>query len=344
MTLPKTMQALQITSYEKDMHKALEGLHVVTKNVPVPGPGEVLVKVEASPCNPSDILFLQNQYGITKTLPAVPGWEGAGTVVAAGKGLFGWLLKGKRVAFATQADRDGTWAQYCLADAKFCIPLNDAIPIDQAAGLIVNPLSAIAMMQMARGHKAIVQDAAASQLGRMLVRLALRAGKPLINIVRRPEQMELLKSLGAQYILNSEDPQFLDALKKLSAELNATCAFDAIAGSMTGTLMSALPKDSIVYVYGGLSGHPSGGISPLSMIFDSKRMEGFWLTKWIASQGMIGMLKVTRDAQNLISEGVIHTDISQKVPLENAPAAIQEYAREMSSGKVVIKPQLSQVP
>lgn len=259
-------------------------------------------------------------------------------MVASGGGLLGWWLKGKRVAFATQQDSDGSWAQYCVANAKFCIPLKENIPIDQAAGLIVNPLSAIAMMQLAHGHNAIVQNAAASQLGRMIIRLAAKAKVPLINIVRRQEQIEFLKSLGAQYILHSENPHFLADLKELSGQLNATCALDAIAGAMTGALMSALPKDSVVYVYGGLSGHPSGGISPLSLIFESKRVEGFWLTKWIETQGMMGMLKVSREVRNLISEGVIQTAIFKTVGLDGAAAAIKEYTREMSLGKVIIKP------
>lgn len=335
------MKALQVASYDKDLPKALDQLHVVTKNVPALKAGEVLVRVEACPCNPSDLLFLQGLYGVTKSLPAVPGWEGAGTVVATGGGLLGWWLKGKRVAFAIQSDRDGTWAQYSVADAKFCVPLNENIPIEQAASLIINPLSAIAMMQLARNHKAIVQNAAASQVGRMIISLAARAKKPLINIVRRPEQVELLMSLGAKNILHSEDPQFLTNLKNLSAQLNATCAFEAIAGGMTGTLLSALPRDSVVHVYGGLSGQPCGGISPLSLIFEEKRVEGFWLTKWIEEQGTIGMLKIFKEVQNLISQGLINTEISQAVSLDSAPAAIKAYTREMSRGKVIIKPQLS---
>ena len=334
------MKALQITSYDKDIFEALDHLQVVTKDRPIPGYGEVLIKVEATPCNPSDLRFLQRQYGITKTLPAVPGWEGAGTVIATGGGLSGWWLKGKRVAFGIQSDRDGTWAEYCVADAKLCIPLKESIPIEQGAALIINPLTAIGLMQVALscGHKALVQNAAASQLGRMIINLAARAKVPLINIVRRLEQVDLLKSLGAQYVLHSEDPQFFSSLQNLAAELNATCAFDAVAGESTGMLLNALPNKSTLIVHGGLSGNPCGGISPIELIFQSKKIEGFLVSKWTKDQGTLGMLKVLNQTQNLIADGVIKTAIFKTVTLEEAPTAIKEYVREMSQGKVIIKP------
>lgn len=340
MNIPDQMNALQIERYEEDIQKALDQLRIVKKTVPSPGPGQVLIKIEAAPCNPSDLLFMQGRYGVRKTLPTTPGWEGAGTVVATGGGLMGWWLKGKRVAFAIQSDSDGTWAEYCLVDAKMCVPLKDSIDFDQGSTLIINPISAIGLMQKAKvlGHKALVQNAAASQLGRMVINLASRASIPLINIVRRQEQVELSKSLGAQYVLNSEEETFLQDLKNLSAKLEATCAFDAIAGPMTGIMLSALPKGSIIYVYGGLSGKLCSEISPLSLIFESKRVEGFWLTKWIGEQGSFGMLKVLRETQNLMTEGVIKTSIYKTVSLVQVPAALKEYVKEMSQGKVIIKP------
>lgn len=92
------MKAVQIDETVSDIETAINSLIIVERPKPKPGPGEVLVKIEAAPCNPSDLLFLQGMYGVRKSLPAVPGWEGAGVVVEAGKGVLPWLLKGKRVA------------------------------------------------------------------------------------------------------------------------------------------------------------------------------------------------------------------------------------------------------
>jgi len=98
--IPERMHAVQLDRYDPDLDRAIESLGVVSKPVPQTGRGQVLIKIEAAPCNPSDLLFLQGLYGVTKTLPAVPGWEGAGTVVKAGGSLLGRMLLGRRVACA----------------------------------------------------------------------------------------------------------------------------------------------------------------------------------------------------------------------------------------------------
>lgn len=338
MDIPKEMKALQINKYEADIHAAIKDLQVVTKPVPIPGRGQVLIKIEASPCHPSDLLFLKGSYVKKKTLPTVPGWEGAGTVIANGGGLKGCWLKGKRVAYGHQSDLDGTWAEYCIADQDFCIPLNSSIDFEQ--GLFINPMTAIGIEQTARnaGHQALVQTAAASQLGRMIVRLTAKYEMPLINIVRGPQEAEILKSLGAQYILNSEDENFIHEFKELAARLKATCAFDAVAGPMTGLIANALPPKSIVYVYGVLSEKACEGISPFTLIFESKKILGFLTYNWIMEKGTFGKLKLVRDVQNLISEGILKTEIYKTVTLEEASSALEEYSRTMTLGKVIIKP------
>src|SRR5690606_33818110 len=119
--------------------------------------------------------------GAIKTLPTVPGWEGAGTVVASGGGLLAGWLQGKRVACALQADRDGTWAQYFVANAAECIPLKSRLSTEQGASLIINPMTALALLKTAQrgGHRAAVHTASASQLGRILLMLASDANFPL---------------------------------------------------------------------------------------------------------------------------------------------------------------------
>ncbi len=200
----------------------------------------MLVKIEATPCNPSDLLLLQGKYGALKKLPTVPGWEGAGTVVASGGGwLAGWL-NNKRVACGGQGDRDGTWAEYFLANATECIPLKRGLRMDAAASLIINPLTAIGLLDTARrgGHSAAVHTAGASQLGRMLLRIAGQAEYPIVCVVRRAEQVQLLKSMGAERVLNSADVDFVEQFATACRQVNATAAFEAVAGDMTGTLLA----------------------------------------------------------------------------------------------------------
>src|SRR3990172_4471547 len=131
--IPKKMRAVVLEEYRENVLDAIAGLKLMERAVPPLRRGQVLVRIEAAPCNPSDLLLLQGKYGTLKTLPTVPGWEGAGTVVASGGGLLAGWLKGKRVACALRDDRDGTWAEYFVADAADCIPLKRQVTFEQAA-------------------------------------------------------------------------------------------------------------------------------------------------------------------------------------------------------------------
>src|SRR5438046_7825824 len=121
--IPEKMRAVVLNEYHYDIANAIGGLKVTERPVHAPRRGQVLVKIAAAPCNPSDLLLLQGKYGTLKTLPTVPGWEGAGTVVASGGGFLAGMLRGKRVACGLQGDRDGAWAQFAVANANECIPL-----------------------------------------------------------------------------------------------------------------------------------------------------------------------------------------------------------------------------
>lgn len=340
MNVPVLMNALQIDQYHEDPFEAIRSLKLVTKPTPKPSKGQVLIKVAAAPCNPSDILLLQGKYGKRKTLPATPGWEGAGTVVATGGGLLGRWLVGKRVAFSAQSDGDGSWADYCVVDAKTCIPLKRDVSFEQGACLIINPLTAVGLIDEATsgGHTAIIQTGAASQVGRMVLQLAKLKKIPAIHIVRRPDQEELLKKLGAEIVLNSEAPDFVQTLKAEAKRLNATIAFDAVAGNMTGTLQSAMPNHSSVLVYGALSGANCSHITPLGLIFQEKVVKGFYLSGWIAKKGFWGLYRATNLVQNLIAQNTFHTDISTHVSLAETARALEVYQKEMTAGKVIIQP------
>ncbi len=332
------MKVLQIEQHIIDPVEAIKSLKVVEKPIPEPKHGQVLIKMKAAPCNPSDVLFLQGLYGVTKTMPAVPGWEGAGEVVKSGGGFKAWMLQGKRAAFAGQKDADGTWAEYYIADADSCIPLKAEVSYAQGASLLINPLTAYGLVEQAiRGnHRGIVQTAAASQLGRMVNKICIDKNIPLINILRREEQCELLRSLGASVTLNSESPDFEDQLRAEVKKHHATIGFDAVGGAMSGTVLNALDEGGKVLVYGALSGDACGELSPLELIFKNKGLEGFWLTSWMKSAGSIGLLRATNYVQRSMVNVIFATAINKEVSLEQAPEAILEYCQSMTSGKVLI--------
>ncbi|MGH2501996.1 MAG: zinc-binding dehydrogenase, partial [Ktedonobacterales bacterium] len=285
--IPKTMRALVLHAYEAD---SFASLTIEERPTPRPGPGEALVRMAASPINPSDLASLQGLYGVRKPLPMVPGIEGSGTVVAIGPGFLARRLLGKRVACAAGAG-DGAWAEYIVAPATQCSPLPASVSDEQGAMRIVNPYTAWAHLGMARqaSNRVIIQTAAASALGQMVNKLARLRGVTVINVVRRDAQVETLRALGVAHILNSEAPDFDERLRALSHQLGARLAFDAVAGAMTAQLLAALPPEGRVIVYGGLAGEQIS-LNPGDLIFNQRRVEGFYLSRWIAHQNPLALL------------------------------------------------------
>jgi NADPH:quinone reductase-like Zn-dependent oxidoreductase len=333
---PATMRALVLHAYDPGSYASLT---LEERPTPHPGRGAVLVRMAASPINPSDLAALQGLYGVPKALPVVPGIEGCGTVVRAGSGYLARRLLGKRVACAAGAG-DGAWAEYMVAPARQCSPLPTSVSDEQGAMRIVNPYTAWAHLTIARQARArtIVQTAAASALGRMVNRLAQLRGMQVINIVRRDAQAQTLRALGAKHILNSEAPDFDPQLRDLCRQLDARLAFDAVAGSMTVRLLNALPPEGRVVVYGGLAGEIIS-LNPGDLIFNQRRVEGFYLARWVARQNPLALLAMQRQLYKL--GDLTHATIQLRARLEEVQHAIATYEASMSAGKVLLMPGLS---
>lgn len=330
--IPATHKVVQLSAYE-----GASALSLVEKPVPVPEGKQVLVRVLAAPINPSDEIFTRGQYGVRKPLPCVPGFEGSGVVVAAGN-LIGKALMGRRVAFTHLDNHDGTWAEYCLTDVTSCFPLKDGVSDEQGAMLVVNPLTAWGMCHVAEqeGHKAIIHTAAASALGRFLAVYAEKRGLPVIHVVRRAEQRDILESKGARHVLDSSDANFNAKLKTLAKELQATLAFDAVSGPMTGQLIDAMPRKSSVRIYGALSAQPVT-LNPGALIFSGKSVSGFYLSELFSAQTLPHLLKGALDIQNLVEDGFT-TAVAQRRSLAEAQSAVADYMKNMTAGKVLFVP------
>ncbi|MCH8342939.1 MAG: zinc-binding dehydrogenase, partial [Planctomycetes bacterium] len=335
--LPAQMRAVTLAEHHQELDEAIRGLTVTQRPVPTPGRGQVLVKIEAAPCNPSDLIFLQGRHDQQRTLPAVPGREGAGTVVASGGGWFAGWLKGRRVACAVRGDRDGTWAEYFLADAADCIPLKRKLTLRQGASLIINPLTAMGLLATARadGHRGAIHTAAASQLGRMLLPLAAEADFPLICVVRRTEQVELLKAAGAAHVLNSSDDDFPHRLHSACREHGVTAAFDAVGGAMTGMLLAAMPARSCVYLYGSLAGEPCRDIGSMDLIYHGKKVAGFYLADWLGRRGLLRNLAASNRAQQMLIDGRIETKVQRRMTLDEVVDGLRQYVNRMTDGKTL---------
>ncbi|WP_088285769.1 zinc-binding dehydrogenase [Ideonella sp. A 288] len=267
---------------------------------PVPAADEVVLRVEAAPINPSDIGLLFGAADLAtlavtgsgaatvararvpagamkamagrlgQSLPA--GNEGAGVVVEAGSSPAAQALLGRTVA----ALGGGMYAQFRTLKAEQCLLLPEGTAAADGASCFVNPLTALGMVETMRreGHRALVHTAAASNLGQMLNRICLEDGIGLVNIVRKPEQADLLRAAGARHVCVSSAPSFTEDLTQALVDTGATIGFDAtgggtLAGQILGGMEAALNRTATeysrygstthkqVYVYGGLDTGPT---------------------------------------------------------------------------------------
>jgi NADPH:quinone reductase-like Zn-dependent oxidoreductase len=338
MEFPATTKALVIEAYNANLVRALRGMKMIEKPFPEPQPGEVLVKMDASPVNPSDIAFLRGMYNVNKPLPAVPGFEGTGIIVETGDENSKNLI-GKRVSFFTQDDSDGAWCEYLCLKAGNYLFVNNELPVEQAACLFINPFTAYAMFDEAlkSGTRAIIQTAANGQVGRFIRFFAKENGINVINLVRKNEHVEALKSEGELYVLNLNDENFYENLKNLNNNLNATVAIDAVGGEITGKLMNVMPAGSQVILYGGLSGALISMIDPLEVIFKSKILKGFNLGDWMKSVSDEELERISGYLQALFIQKKLETRIQASFPLENFYDGLRAYISNMSAGKVLFR-------
>ena len=260
-----TRRGLQIRSIVKK--EGIVEISIADVPTPEPKPDEVIVRIDASPINPSDqgLLFAGADLSTarasgTADLPVVTasvppavmkslagrleqslpvGNEGAGVVVQAGTSPAAQALMGKTVAILGGA----MYAQYRCIKAVQCLVLPPGTTPAEGADCFVNPLTALGMVETMRreGHKALVHTAAASNLGQMLNRICLTDRVPLVNIVRKPEHADLLRKIGAAYVCNSSAPSFMDELTEALVATGATIAFDAIGGgTLAGKILAAM--------------------------------------------------------------------------------------------------------
>ncbi|HPE56939.1 MAG TPA: zinc-binding dehydrogenase [Bacteroidales bacterium] len=336
MTIKRT-KAVVLPLYNDNLIRALLGLKIEEREIPELKPDEVLIKLGASPCNPSDIAFLRGGYNIVKPIPVVPGFEAMGEVVETGTEA--QHLINKKVSCFSQEDSDGTWAEYFRAKAKDCIVLKDGIKNDQAACLSINPLTALGMFELVEkaGNVPFVLNAAGGQVPVFMRVLAAEKGIEVINIVRKEEQVEQLRNAGQKMVLNSTAEDFSDQLAQACNTLNPLFAFDAVAGEISGQMLNSLPEEGTLVIYGGLSGQSVSGIDTMGVIFKRKKVIGFNLNEWIAEMDENTFKEQTDHVQDLFIEEKFKTQIQGSYKLEDVVTGIRAYIKSMSAGKILLK-------
>ena len=343
---------------------------------PEPTGNQVLVQMEAAPINPSDLAILTSaadfenaEYSDGKVVAQMPepflsgqrarhgqklpaGNEGAGTVIATGDGDMAKALMGQRVACVP----GNAFSQYAIADAMMCLPLGDH-SCETGASSFVNPMTALGFVETAKmeGHDAIVHLAAASNLGQMLNKICQEDGMKLVNIVRRQEHVDLLKGIGAEYVVNSSDDDYMTQLRDAIAATGAFLGFDPIGGGQnTDNVLKAMEQvavkqmseysrygsnqDKKMYQYGRLNLTEPTILTPSYGL--QWTVAGWLLTPFLQKAGMETVVRMrTRVQQNLTT--TFASSYKAKVSLEGmlTKDAILDYRQMKTGEKYLVTPQ-----
>jgi NADPH:quinone reductase len=305
---------------------------------PEPGPGEVRVRMIASPINPSDLLVTRGRYGVLPKLPATPGFEGVGVVDKVGPGLnlLGRLARGKRVTVINS--KGGNWAEYAVISARQARPVPADLPDEQVASFFVNPATVLAMvrhvLQVPRGGW-LLQSAAGSALGKMVIKLGKHDGFRTLNVVRRREAMAELQALGGDAVICSADAPIDEQVRRIVGPQGVKYALDPVGGD-TGTLVfQSLAPEAMLLVYGTLSQEPLR-IDPRLMIAGDRQVRGFWLGHWMPSRSIPAALALFREIARLIRAGVLATEPGPRFPLDQIAAAVRQAEEPGKPGKVLL--------
>eukprot|EP00462_Mataza_sp_D1_P022406 CAMPEP_0175143892 /NCGR_PEP_ID=MMETSP0087-20121206/13772_1 /TAXON_ID=136419 /ORGANISM="Unknown Unknown, Strain D1" /LENGTH=350 /DNA_ID=CAMNT_0016428187 /DNA_START=61 /DNA_END=1113 /DNA_ORIENTATION=- len=328
------MKRLVLVQPHKDVAQAQ--LRIEEVDVPTPRSGQVLIRVSAAPINPSDYgewrhVVEGKEFGEPRPI----GKEGSGVVVAVGSGFTNGLL-GKKVGFTNLPRGQGAYSEYVCASAmQSAFPLPESVPVEAAASFFVNPYTVYGILDTAqsRGSPGLVHTAAASQLGQMMVKYCKAKKVPLINVVRRQEQKEILQALGAEHVVVTGDNEnWKKELKTLVTEQKVTCAFDAVGGDMAGDLTDILPPKGHYFIYGGLAGKGMCNINPLDIIYRGITVNGFFLGSWIKNGGSLSMLMRLKGASAAVLPALTDGWSSSQFVDCSLDSAFSEFQKMWSTG------------
>lgn len=313
-------------------------LYLAEAQIPVPTPskGQVLIKLRVASVNPSDLHYIKGEYGQPRRKGVPAGFEGCGDVVAAGGGAE--MFVGQRVAFAVTPTGSGAWAEYALTDAAACIPLRPDVSDIDGSAQIVNPLTAVAMVDIAeKAGDAFVISAATSQLGKLMIGLAKDTDLNVIALVRRAEAIDPLKKLGAAEVLETTAPDFSDQFAAASRTLKPRVFLDAVSDQISETVFTLMPNNARWISYGKLGADAPTLTQMGQFIFMGKQIEGFWLTNWMRTTSPAEQARVVGEVQARFADGRWHTDVATTLTLDEVVSGLAA-ATKLTDGKIVVTP------
>lgn len=324
------MRVAQVSRFGKPE----EVIEVVEHSEPnPPGAGEVLVQTEFFPINPADVLNLEGKYGATAPLlPMIPGAEGVGRVTAVGAGV-AHLKPGDRVMLPGP----GAWRERALGKAAGMFALPAGVDPKQLAMLRVNPPTAFLMLHQYVALQAgqwVIQNAANSGVGHLLIKLARDAGMKTANVVRREELVAPLRAYGGDAVL--VDGPNLDArVREVIGGGTLALGIDAVGGTATQRLARCVADGGTVVNYGVLSGDACV-VDTREFIFRGVNLTGFWLRRWFAETPPNEIAALYRRLAGKLADGTLAVEVEKVYPLGQLKEAVAHAARGGRGGKILV--------
>ncbi len=298
-------------SYQKALQYQVHGdpkevLEIIELPVPKPGPGEVLIEMQASPIHPSDLGLIMGSYGRPRNPPAIAGREGVGTVVKCGKGVDEKVM-GRPVALS---DNEGVWQEYLVAKANNLILFPALVPFEQLAVSLLNPLTAWRLLndfEYLHAGDVIIQNAGNSAVGQSVIQFARKMGLRCISLVRNLESFDYLKALGATEVWMDDDEVPMRA-KDLTNGEGCKLALNSVGGRSALLLARTLCPGGVHVTFGAMDAS-AVRFPTRSLIFDDIRMVGFWLDRWRRKQSLTGL----RNACEQVLQPLAMTEIKHSI-------------------------------
>lgn len=324
------MKKLQIRSFGRP--EAV--VELSESETPEPEAGQVLVAMEASPINPSDLLLIRGHYGHRPKLPAELGTEGVGRIIGVGPDVDPVRI-GERVLIVPTL-RHGTWQDQVSVDADEAMPIDPDADALQLAMLGVNPVTADLLLRnfvdLPPGAW-VAQTGGNSAVGRYVITLAKEAGLRSISVVRRPEAVPDLLESGADVVAVS-GAQLGDELGQALGDQRISLLIDSIAGDVVSDLASWLVPGGTLVSYGGMSGAPVI-VKPQDLIFRDIRVRGFWLKHWVDSTPQEEIRETYARLARLVASDVLRAPVAATYPLEKYEDALANASEGGRAGKVL---------
>jgi NADPH2:quinone reductase len=310
------------------MGEPSEVLHLESRPIPEPGPGQVRIRVAAVPVHASDLHTIRGRYGFTPQFPTVPGIESVGVIDKLGSSTDG-LAVGQRVITVGVT---GTWQEFVVADADRVLPVPTNMSNSTAAQVLANPLTAVILtgdeLNVQPGEW-LLQTAAGSTVGQSVIQLGTHIGFKTLNVVRRSSAVKDILALGGTAVICTQDEDLRERVAEIAGDDGVSKAIDSVSGQVGADVSRALAPNGELVVYGALSTHRQTDADRLtipifarSLIYETKTVRGFWLFRWFTDTPKNRMDATIHRTIQLVDSSVLRVPEGQPIPLKEFGEAV----------------------